>query len=168
MLQFNFQIHPWLPILNGVHQEEKKIDRGTKGGKNKEKKKAEENNTKDDHEEEGRENEEETKVKENMGEKTKEEADKQKANQKVDQEVEGTMKTDEIELDDLSPASPDQEEKGDSDPEIRELESKSISTISTIYLCNMIFNFEFFFYSSSWCQLLQRWAENFQRGPHEK
>ena len=123
MLQFNFQIHPWLPILNGVHQEEKKIDRGTKGGKNKEKKKAEENNTKDDHEEEGRENEEETKVKENMGEKTKEEADKQKANQKVDQEVEGTMKTDEIELDDLSPASPDQEEKGDSDPEIRELES---------------------------------------------
>ena len=55
------------------------------------------------------------------------------ANKKVDQEVDGTMKTDEIELDDLSPASPDQEEKGDSDPEIRELESKSISTISTTY-----------------------------------
>ena len=96
---------------------------GTKGEKNKENKKTEENNTKDDHEEEGRDNEEETKIKENTEEKTKEEANKQKANQGDDQEVEGTRKTYKIEMEDLSPASPDQEEEGDSDPEIRELES---------------------------------------------
>ena len=95
----------------------------TKGQKNKENKKAEENNTKDDHEDEGRDNEEETKVIDNTGENTKEKADKQEANQEDDQEVEGTRKTYEIEMEDLSPASPVQEEEGDSDPEIRELES---------------------------------------------
>ena len=47
MLQLHFQIHPWLPIINGVQQEDEKIEMVEKGEKNKDKenKKAEKNNT---------------------------------------------------------------------------------------------------------------------------
>ena len=55
---YNFQIHPWLPIINGVHQEDEEIEMVTKGEKNK---KAEESNTKDDNKDGIKDNDEENK-----------------------------------------------------------------------------------------------------------
>ena len=121
LVKFNFQIHPWLPIINGIQQEEEKIAMVRKGEEDKVENKKADENTKAYNEGENKGKEEKTK------EETDKQGDKGEANKEVDDTRNPTrLQDDETEIGDLNPADPNQAKWGYSDQEIRELESDKI------------------------------------------